>query len=68
MTQIPEYQESIFDKMWEPLQRYQHAQINLQMLDRKQPRPVDYELHKRLFETQMIAAEDEMRKILYPNA
>lgn len=65
---MTQYQESIFDKMWEPLQRYQRAQRDLQMLDRKQSLPVDYELRKRLFETQMIAAENEMRKILYPKA
>jgi len=63
-VRVPEYQESIFEKVIEPLQRWQNAQINLFILDRKNLRPTNYEIQKKLFETQMLAEEIEMKKIL----
>lgn len=67
MSEMAGYKECIFEKLMSSFDRYNDAKINLYVLDRKQPRPQDYELKKTLYSTQMMAAEMEMEEIIFSN-
>lgn len=66
MTETPEYKPSIFEKMIVPLREYQKAQTDLFLLKHQKPLPPDFQLRKTMFEAKMLAAEIEMKQILYP--
>lgn len=66
MIDVSEYQESPLDNIFAPLRSYRDAQLNLYILHRKTPLPPDYEIRKAMYQAQMLAAEIEMKKMLYP--
>lgn len=49
MSEIYQYQKSIFEKLLAPIQRYQQAELNLFILETKRPIPQDYQLRKTLY-------------------